>query len=156
MRLVNWFGAVALFVLSPACLHGDTLYVTDYISKTIQKVTSTGSVSTFANSTQGPSGLAFDHAGNLFVNSNGTIVRYTPAGVGTLFANSSSSSATGMAIDGSGNLFVATFFGNSVEKFTPDGSRTVLRTPILASRTPLRLTAQAICSWPTTAIIRVD
>ncbi len=125
MRLVNWFGFAALFVLSAPCLCGDTLYVTNYISKTVEKVASDGSVSTFANLTQGPSGLAFDPAGNLFVNSNGAILRYSSSGFGSFFADSNSSYAAGIAFDGSGNLFAATSLGSTVEKFTPDGTHTI-------------------------------
>jgi len=49
---------------------------------TISEVTPGGAVSTFASGFNGPFGLAFDAAGNLFVanNGNGRISEVTPGG----------------------------------------------------------------------------
>ncbi len=60
------------------------LYIANYFSSTIIKVTPAGAASTFitGNPITGPKGLAFDSSGNLFVanfNAN-TILKYSPEG----------------------------------------------------------------------------
>jgi DNA-binding beta-propeller fold protein YncE len=99
----------------------------------ITKIAPDGSHSIFANNTllDGPHGLAFDAQGNLFVaNSAGnTIVKFTPAGVGTIFADANDGLLTPIAIafDTAGNLYVTNADGGGsstdgqVLKFTPDG-----------------------------------
>jgi YVTN family beta-propeller protein len=73
---------------------------------------STGLVSTVAN-VNGPSGGAMDGSGNLYVTSesDGTIVKITPAGASTIYA-SGLSSPTAIALDGAGNVFFGS--GNGV------------------------------------------
>ena len=69
----------------------------------------------------GPSGLAFDSAGNLYaanVNAN-TIERFTPGGVGSVFANTGLNYPLGLAFDSAGNLYAANLNNNTIEKFTP-------------------------------------
>ena len=54
----------------------------------MSKVTPAGVVSTFASGFNGPAGLAFDSAGNLYVaNDDGTVSEVTPAGVVSTFAS---------------------------------------------------------------------
>ena len=78
---------------------------------TVSKVTPAGVVSTFASGFNGPDGLAFDAAGNLYVanddaNFNGIVSKVTPAGVVSTFA-SGFNSPEGLAFDAAGNLYVA-------------------------------------------------
>ncbi len=99
----------------------------------ITKFATDGSHSTFADATllNAPHGLAFDPEGNLFVaNSAGnTIVKFTPEGVGTIFADFDDGLDTPIAIafDAAGNLYVTNADGGGpptdgrVLKFTPDG-----------------------------------
>jgi DNA-binding beta-propeller fold protein YncE len=81
--------------------------------------------SVFANGSglSSPNGIAFDSAGNLFVANEGsnTIFRFTPGGLGSVFADASDglSSPSGIAFDSVGNLFVAN--QTTIEKFTPGG-----------------------------------
>lgn len=99
----------------------------------ITKIAPDGSHSIFAGNTllDGPHGLAFDAQGNLFVaNAAGnTIVKFTPEGVGTIFADADDGLLTpvGLAFDTIGNLYVTNADGGGrltdgrVLKFTPDG-----------------------------------
>ena len=84
----------------------------------IYKFTSNGASSTFAGGLDGPEGLAFDSAGNLFVSIGGNIYEFTPAGVRSTFA---SGTFGALAFDAAGNLFVAD--GGSIYKFAPGGTR---------------------------------
>ena len=82
-----------------------------------------------------PYALAFDGTGNLFVGNRGTagsnntvtIEKFTPDGVGSVFATTGSGSPTGLAFDSLGNLYLARHSLPSalIEKFTPDGVKSV-------------------------------
>ncbi len=126
------------------------VYVGDANTHRVRAITSAGFVSTFAGSGfansgdgtgtsasfNGPRGMAFDSAGNLFVAdlSNHRIRRITTAGVVTTFAGSSAGFADGtgtaaqfnqptdIAIDGSNNLYITDSFNNRIRKITPSGT----------------------------------
>jgi hypothetical protein len=115
---------------SPQGLAFDTagnLYVANYNSGTVSKVTPTGTVSTFASGLGHPDGgLAFDAAGNLYVADfgNNLIRKVTPAGVVSTFVFNINNPAA-LAFDAAGNLYVANL-GNTgqpqtVSKVTPAG-----------------------------------
>src|SRR6185295_5527437 len=81
-----------------------------------------------------PRGLAFDHAGNLYAANfgNNTIEKFTPGGIGSVFASSGLSGPVGLAFDSAGNLFVANQSNGTIEEFTPDGVGSVFaRTGLL-------------------------
>ncbi|MBI4625811.1 MAG: hypothetical protein HY736_21645, partial [Verrucomicrobia bacterium] len=98
----------------------------------------TGSAARF----KGPSGVAVDGGGNVFVadHDNHTIRKITPAGVVTTLAGTpgSSGSADGtggaarfsfpssVAVDGGGNVFVADKGNNTIRRITPAGVVTTL------------------------------
>ena len=67
-------------------------------------------VSTFASGFNGPVGLAFDAAGNLYVANygNSTVSEVTPAGLVSTFA-SGFEQPYGLAFDAAGNLYVANY-----------------------------------------------
>jgi hypothetical protein len=67
--------------------------------------------------------MAFHKAGNLFVAnlSDNTIERFTPGGVGSLFASTGSHSPAGIAFDGAGNLYVTNTDDGSIDRYTPGG-----------------------------------
>jgi sugar lactone lactonase YvrE len=138
----------------------NNVYVADAQNHNIRKVTPAGVVTTLAgpagvvglggttdangNSARfnGPSGVAVDSAGNVFVADTGnhTIRKITPAGDVTTFAGtaltSGSSDGTGtaarfsfpsgLAIDGSGNLYVADSGNGTIRKITPTGVVTTI------------------------------
>ena len=80
---------------------------------------------------------AFDKAGNLFAarigssatSASGTIYKFTPAGVRTIFA-SGLTYPYGLAFDSVGNLFVAG--SDDIYKFTPAGVRTTFASGLVA------------------------
>ena len=127
------------------------IYVADYASNLIRKITTGGVVSTLAGSGSNglvdgtgiaanisrPSGVAVDASGNVFVtdSNNYAIRKITAAGVVTTFAgngepgilNGTGTSATfnnitGITIDAVGNLYVID--NNKIRKITPSGDVT--------------------------------
>jgi len=103
----------------------------------ILQYTPTGTQSTFASGLSRPRGLAFDSAGNLFVNTNavvdvagnlqGTILKFSPGGTASTFASGFGTNffLQGMAIGSAGNLFVSgsTDTFTTIFKFTPGGTQ---------------------------------
>jgi len=101
----------------------------------LYRYTSNGVQSTFASGVSRPSGLAFDHFGNLFVASTtfdgtsyqGTILEITPLGEQSTFASVGRDlHLVGLAIDSSDNVFVmaltsGTNFASTIYKFTRGG-----------------------------------
>jgi DNA-binding beta-propeller fold protein YncE len=115
----------------------------------IMVVTPEGAISTFASHDGGydnlnnPIGLAFDASGNLYVANQGinTIEKFTPSGVGAVFASNGSNPAdpanpeglygpAGLAFDSSGDLYVANYshagpIGTGIsyiDEFSPSGA----------------------------------
>lgn len=130
---------------SKAGLSSDTsgnLYVADYNSGKVRKITSSGEVTSLAPSVYRPEGLVIDSSDNIFVtSSNANIRKITPAGVHTIFVGSPSSNQTGyvdatgtnarfglnpgtMAIDASDNIYVADSSNQKIRKVTPAGEVT--------------------------------
>jgi sugar lactone lactonase YvrE len=96
--------------------------VANFSSGTVVKfVGSTPSTFASFGSQKGPTGLAFDSAGNLYVSLNidNTIREVTPSGVVSTFASTDLNRPKGLAFDASGNLYASNF--NTIEKFTPAG-----------------------------------
>ena len=94
-------------------------------NSTISKVTPAGAVSTFVSSgLDGPDGLAFDAAGNLYVanEGNSTISKVTPAGAVSTFVSSGLDEPGGLAFDAAGNLYVANYANSTISKVTPAGA----------------------------------
>jgi len=133
------------------------VYVADSNNNTIREVTPAGVVSTLAGLAgtdgsadgtgsaaqfSGPSGVAVDGSGNVYVadSNNSTIRKVTPAGVVTTLAGSAGnpgsadgtgsaaqfSGPSGVAVDGSGNVYVADAGNDTIRKVTPAGVVTTL------------------------------
>jgi hypothetical protein len=99
-------------------------------ANTIEKFSPTGlDLGTFATGLNTPFGLAFDTYGNLFASNagNNTIVKITPAGSKSTFANASKglSNPQGLAFDSAGNLYVANAGNNTIEMFTTTGAHSI-------------------------------
>ena len=131
------------------------LYVSDYFSGSIEKITPQGAVTTLAGGSHGsgggngggaqlnaPMGVALDAGGNLYVSDTGssTIKKITPGGaVSTLAGNADKPGSTdgagsearfslpeGVAVDSGGNVYVADEGNSTIRKITPDGVVTTL------------------------------
>jgi sugar lactone lactonase YvrE len=132
------------------------IYVADSGNNLIRKITSVGVVTTLAGirvtadtsntvTTEsiflGPSGVAVDASGNVYVANSGynTINVVSPAGVVSTLAGNGNSGAddgvganatfnnpTGVAVDGLGNVYVADFLNSIIRKVTPAGAVTTI------------------------------
>jgi sugar lactone lactonase YvrE len=133
------------------------IYVTDTGNHTIRMITPLGQVTTLAGAAglagsvdntgalarfSGPSGLALDASGNLYVGDyqNSTVRMITPAGVVSTFAgtanvwgNAEGTGAaarfygtTGVAADAANVIYVADYGNNSIRAITPGGVTTTL------------------------------
>jgi sugar lactone lactonase YvrE len=137
------------------------VYVADSADDTVRKVTPEGVVTTLAGMVNvsgskdgkgsaarfgsmfgGPSGVAVDGVGNIYVadEANQTIRKITPAGVVTTLAGVAGSQGTndgpakvarfhdpeGITVDKSGNVYVADFNNHTIRKVTPKGVVTTL------------------------------
>jgi len=127
-----------------------TVYVADYKNQLIRKITSAGVVSTLAGSGtagfadgigmaaqfNGPSGVAVDASGTVYVADSGNhrIRKITAAGVVTTLAGSGTAgfadgigtvaqfnTPSGIAVDASGTVYVAGSFTNRIRKITAAG-----------------------------------
>jgi sugar lactone lactonase YvrE len=154
---VNGIGSMARFeqLSSVAVDNKGNVYVADYSSCAIRKVTPAGVVTTLAGGNQGsqdgtgsaaqfnaPQGVAVDSAGNVFVadRDNNTIRKVTSAGVVTTLAGlagitgsadgtgtqASFSRPAGVAVDSAGNVYVADQYNSTIRKVTRAGVVTTL------------------------------
>ena len=100
------------------------LYAANFVGGTIEKFSPNGTdLGVFAN-VIGPTGLAFDAAGNLYVGNLGSRVdRFAPDGtpLGT-FATVNLNNPEGLAFDSAGNLYVANNGSDSIEIFFSNGA----------------------------------
>jgi len=123
------------------------VYVADQVNHRIRKITPAGVLSTFAGSTassgngigntaqfNGPTGVAVDSSGNVYVGdtNNHLIRKITPAGVVSTFASTGSAGSAngtgteaqfyypfGVAVDSFGNVYVADANNHLIRKITP-------------------------------------
>ena len=131
------------------------VYVADSYNYTIRKITPSGVVTTFAGTTgasgsvdatgsnaqfSGPTAVAVDRNGNVYVADGDTIRKITPGGVVSAFAGSPVSSGSadgqggaaqffgpsGVAVDSNGNVYVADSYNFTIRKITPNGAVSTL------------------------------
>ncbi len=104
----------------------DIIYVADGHG-TVKRFGPDGSVASLTGF-NGPTGLAFDRAGNLYSGNvgNNTIKKTTPDGVTTIFSDTTLLNyPSGLAFDPAGNLYVANPGNNTILKFAPGGAASV-------------------------------
>jgi sugar lactone lactonase YvrE/predicted SpoU family rRNA methylase len=120
-----------------------SVYVADFANNEVRKITPQGVVTTLAGnptagsadgngaaaSFNGPSGVAVDAAGNVYVadSGNNEIRKITAAGVVTTFAGNTPgipndfSNPIGIAVDAQGNVYVSDSTVGDIRKITPAG-----------------------------------
>jgi sugar lactone lactonase YvrE len=108
------------------------LYVAEYQSNRISRISANGQVTPYANNILTPISLAFDHSGNLFTASDdsGDIVKISPTGVASTFATKTQLSGPGplnyqpdsVAFGPDGNLYIAMNRNGKIMRATPDGT----------------------------------
>ena len=155
MGLVDGTGSSARFK-GPMAVDVDSqgyLYIADYSNNAIRKIAPSGAVTTVAgNGTSGyvdgsiasarfsgPSAIAVDSQGNLFVaDGQFRLRKITPSGQVSTLAGGSYGSAdgtgseaqfssiAGMDIDKDGNLYISDQYNNSIRKVTPSGQVTTI------------------------------
>jgi hypothetical protein len=121
------------------------LYITDKNNTTVRKVTPSGVLSTFAESSN-LRGLCADDSGNVFVLQANSILRITPAGAISAFVGQASAgygdgsgtsiffnNPQGIAVDSAGNLYVTEITGNRVRKISSSGVASTLAGSTAAS-----------------------
>ena len=129
------FTIFALALLASANVYpaAGELYVTALDAGVIYKFTSTGARTAFASGLPSAGPLAFNKAGNLFVNANMgglSLIKITPDGTKSTFA--ADIFARGMAFDAAGNLFVSDNSSQSILKFTPAGAKSTFAPAVSA------------------------
>lgn len=99
-------------------------YQANIAGGTISKLTSTGSVSTFASNTlQSPVGITFDKDDMMYVANCGgnDISLITPSGSASKYVSSNRFNCpNGITVDNEGNLYVSNFGNGDVLRVTPD------------------------------------
>ena len=126
------FAVTMLVLLASGLALADNIYVSSYNEDNIYKFDSSGIKSTFASGLDGPTGLAFDSSGYLYVadyKDMGRIMKLDLSGNMSTFASGFTSdldSPFGLAFDSSGYLYVANQGGpGTIEKFDASGNGTI-------------------------------
>ena len=122
------------------------LYISENTAHRVRKVNSDGTISTFAGTGQagfsgdggpavaaqlnGPSGLSFDGAGNLYVwdQGNSRVRKVSPQGIITTALNFGPFTffVNAITVDKAGNIFIADYRTFTVHRFSPDGTNTIV------------------------------
>jgi len=114
------------------------LYVANYASNSVTKITPSGESTTFGPTGGGPRGLAVDALGNIYTANieSSTVSKITPEGVVTKeYANVGAGSRPyTLILDKAGNIFTINGFNRTISKITPVSS--VLGTPSVFASFP--------------------
>jgi sugar lactone lactonase YvrE len=115
-----------LLLAAPAASRADTLYVGTLYDGNIIQVSSNGQQSLFASGVYEPQQMVFDNAGNLFVASNGDVIKFAPDGTRNTYATNVY--ASGLAFDSVGNLFASDFNTGDIIRIATNGAQTIVTT----------------------------
>lgn len=134
IRKISASGAVSTFSSLPipyglAFDNGGNLFVSHLGTtsntnfNTVSRITSDGTVSTFATGFTAPSGMAVDSTGHLYVANRdaNTISKVTPSGTVSTFATGLDI-PVGLAFDAIGRLYVANWGDSTIRRITADGT----------------------------------
>src|SRR5687768_16439974 len=121
---------VATFLLYSAAdvpaAAGD-LYVSSFSSQDIVRISPDGTVSPVISNLVGPTGMAFDSKGVLYVGQyNGTIVKIFNGSVVPFASGMANQSFFGLAFDRFGILYVTEAKNGVVTRVTADGTKTIV------------------------------
>jgi sugar lactone lactonase YvrE len=107
------------------------LFVANSGLNVIRKFAPDGMSTVFADESDGlstPIDLIFDRGGPLYVSNGyggpsgtGSVLKFTPDGIVSTFADSGFQTACGLAFDHSGKLYIANSKSNNIEKLSPTG-----------------------------------
>ncbi|HSU57002.1 MAG TPA: NHL repeat-containing protein [Candidatus Dormibacteraeota bacterium] len=131
-----WSGFASTDLSGPYGLVFDkanNLYAVNGAISTIEKFSPQGTPSAFVppGVVGGQSAITIDAADNiyihayLFAGSTGGVLRVTPSGEVSVFAQTTGGGANGLAFDSKSNLYVASFSDNIIEKITPSGTTSI-------------------------------
>ena len=141
--------ALAVILSSSLAARPDTIYVgVGYPGRnSIERFSQDGTdLGPFASVSGWVEGLAFDMSGNLYAVISGdysdSVVRFTPNGTPSLFANRGLNNPYGLTVDSQGNVYVANFGNDTIEKFAPDGTPSVFANTGLDQPTGLTVDRQ--------------
>ncbi len=131
-RVLAFAGAAAfsLFLARPGTLSAQNLYVSEYGNNTILEFAPAGAFTVFSYAqVDGPTGMAFDPVGNLYVAGYGgnpnAIEKFTTDGHESTVTTSGLSNPGGIAFDTAGNLYVANYGNSTIAKVAPGGGTSV-------------------------------
>lgn len=79
---------------------------------------------TFSNQMSGPTGIAFDRRGNVYVSDfySSVATKYNPVGQVLLTISNAIDHPEGIAVDAHGNIYVSSPFANTVTVYDPSGN----------------------------------
>ena len=122
----SYVAAISFQSPSAIAIHGSTLYVVEYGSDCVQKLTTSGEfISKFGEGQlRNPRGICIDIGGRVFVSSSGDNSIAIFEGDGTFITHIGEDNLNGpwgLAFDGSGNLHVADTNTSTIKVFTGDG-----------------------------------
>ena len=123
--IFNSLACAGTLIFMATGAHAQNLFVSSLPSLnttngSIYEITPNGTVSTFATGITYPGYMAFNGAGDLFVESSGSIIEITPNGVKSTFATGPSLfQPSGLACNSAGDLFVSD--NSSIIEITPGG-----------------------------------
>ena len=125
--LISRLALAAAFASITTPAQAGLIYVAAY-PDSIEKIDSaTGAdLGVFASGLNAVTGVALDNSGNVYAstgpNGTNTIWKFTPAGVGSVFATNAWSGHEYVAFDSVGNLYASYWTSNVIQKYSPTGT----------------------------------